>query len=88
MYWLILPPPLLAFFLELLELGDDDREQLQDDRRADVRHDAEREDRHLLERAAREHVEQAEERARAPGSRSFAMIARLTPGVVTKTPMR
>ena len=27
------PPPLLAFFLELLELGDDDGEELQDDRR-------------------------------------------------------
>ena len=56
---------LLAFFVELVELGHDDGEQLDDDRRRHVRHDAEREDRHLLQRAAREHVEHAEERARA-----------------------
>ena len=58
-------PALLAFFVELVELGHDDREQLHHDRRRHVRHDAEREDRQLLQRAAREHVEHAEERAGA-----------------------
>jgi hypothetical protein len=57
-------PARLTLFLDLLQLGDYDGQELQDDRGADVRHDAEREDRHLLERAAREHVEQAQERAR------------------------
>ena len=60
-----LAPALLAFFVELVELGHDDREQLHHDRRRHVRHDAEREDRQLLQRAAREHVEHAEERAGA-----------------------
>jgi len=31
---------LLALLLQLLELGDHDREQLEDDRRADIGHDA------------------------------------------------
>src|SRR4029434_1446934 len=57
------PLPLLSLLLELLELRDHDREQLEDDRGADVGHDAQREDRQLLERTAREQREQAEDRA-------------------------
>ena len=51
----------LAFFLELLQRGDDDREQLQDDRRGDVGHDPQREEREAREAAAREEVEEAED---------------------------
>ena len=50
----------LAFLLDLLKRGDDDRQQLHDDRCRDVRHDPQREHREALQRATREQVEQAE----------------------------
>ena len=51
----------LAFFLELLQRGDDDGQQLQDDRGGDVGHDPQREEREAREAAAREEVEEAED---------------------------
>jgi hypothetical protein len=57
---------LLAFFLQLLERGNDRRHQLNDDRGRNVGHDAEREDRHALDGAAGKHVEQAENAAGWP----------------------
>jgi len=55
--------PLLPFLLQLLELGDHDRQQLEDDRRTDVGHDAQREDGELLECTAREEREEPEDGA-------------------------
>ena len=53
----------LAFLGQPLQVGPDDRQQLQDDRGADVRHDAQGEDRHLRHIAAREQVDEAEDGA-------------------------
>ena len=51
----------LAFFLQLLQRGDDHGQQLQDDRGGDVGHDPQREEREPREAAAREEVEEAED---------------------------
>src|SRR5699024_4523385 len=48
----------LPLLLELLEVGDDHRQQLDDDARGDVRHDADREDRQLQQSATGEEVDQ------------------------------
>src|ERR1017187_6765371 len=74
-----LPAPHLPFLRELLEVGPDDRQELQDDRRRDVRRDAEREDRQAPQGAAREHVEEAEQ---ASGARLEELLegGRVQPG--------
>ncbi len=51
----------LALLLQLLERGDDHRQQLQDDRCRDVGHDPEGEQRQLAQGAAAEDVEEAED---------------------------
>ena len=53
----------LPVFVELLELGNHDAEELHDNRRRNVRHHAEREDGHLQQRPAGEQVHHAEHAA-------------------------
>ena len=53
----------LAFFIQFVEIGRRDFQQVENDRDRDIRHDAEREDREVLERAAGEEIDPAEERA-------------------------
>ena len=57
-----LAPAELALFLQPLEVGPHDRQQLQDDRRADVGHDAQREDRHPRQIPAGKHIVEPEHR--------------------------
>ena len=61
----------LALFLELLQRGDDDGQQLQDDRGGDVGHDPQREQRQAREAAAGEEVEEAEDVAAAEVALDF-----------------
>ncbi len=56
-------PPELALLGQPLEVGPDDRQQLEDDRGADVGHDAQGEDRHPRHVPAREQVDEAEDGA-------------------------
>jgi len=51
----------LALFLQLLERGHRDRQELQDDRGRDVGHDPEREDREVLQGAPGEQAEETED---------------------------
>src|ERR1700690_168748 len=60
-----LAPAEVALFLQALEVGPNDDEQLQDDRGRDVRHDAERKNRQPAKIAAAEEIENAEHRALA-----------------------
>ena len=65
----------LALLLELLQRGDDHREQLQDDARRDVGHDPEREERDAAQPAARERVQQVEDAS--PAERLLGVLDRL-----------
>ena len=60
--------PGCTLLLQRLELGNDDRQQLQDDRRRDVGHDSQREDRQLQQRTTGEHVDHRVQAGSATGA--------------------
>ena len=68
-------PSRLPFLRELLQGGDDDRQELKDDRGADVRHDPQREDRHAGERPSREDVKEPHQGAALLGQKFRKLLA-------------